>query len=75
VRKDALPLDAVVRPLKKAPKVAASQGQRVPVIGVFYLGLKMGGHKTADPVEFLVVESLVVPLLLGTPGSTRMCFK
>ena len=61
-----LHLSAVIRQVKKVPKIAAAQENPLKVQGVasFYLGV--GDQKTLEPVEVLVVEELVVPLLIGT---------
>jgi Reverse transcriptase (RNA-dependent DNA polymerase) len=67
IRQGALPSSTIVHPLKKAPNVAAAQGQKLSVHGVCHLHLQVGDQKTFEPVEFLVVDDLVVPLLLGTP--------
>jgi hypothetical protein len=67
VRKGSLPPYTTVNPLKKVPKIAAAQGQKLSINGVCHLHLQVGDQTTSEAVEFLVVDDLVVPLLLGTP--------
>jgi hypothetical protein len=63
----ALPSSTIVNPLKNVPKISAAQGQKLSILGVCHLILQIGDQKTSEPVELLVVDDLVVPLLLGTP--------
>ena len=67
VRADVLPTGTPVHQITAVPNINAAQGQALSVIGLSHLYLQMGDQKTLAPVEFLVVQDLVVPLLLVTP--------
>jgi Reverse transcriptase (RNA-dependent DNA polymerase) len=67
IRANQIPLGVEVRPLQHPPVVSAAQGQPVKVLGVAVLVIDIPGVGTFVPTEFLVVEKLVVPCVLGTP--------
>jgi hypothetical protein len=67
VHQGALPSSTIFNPLNNVPKISAAQGQKLPILGVCHLFLQIRDQKTSEPVELLVVDDLVVPLLLGTP--------
>jgi hypothetical protein len=68
VHQVALHSSTIVSPLNNVPKISAAQGQKLSILGVFHLILQIGDQKTSEHVELLVLDDLVVPLLLGTPG-------
>jgi hypothetical protein len=53
--------------MQNRPKIASAQGQAVNITGFVTLDVNIVGSGVQSPVEFLVVDHLVVPVLLGTP--------
>jgi hypothetical protein len=71
IRRNQLPLGSVVRPVASPSKVRAAQGQPEVVRGEVTLMLRLAESSDLMEVEFLVVEALVLPALLGTPWINR----
>jgi hypothetical protein len=66
IRQNQVPYGANIRRAPTVTKVKAVQGQKVVMVGEVTLSIKVA--ECPDPVDadFLVVESFVVPALLGT---------
>jgi hypothetical protein len=58
---------ADVRPLQTEPLVSSAQGQSVTILGVVTLVISVPSTSLKISAEFLVVDKLVIPKLLGTP--------
>jgi hypothetical protein len=61
----------MIRPLTRSTRVQAGQGQRVNALGYVTLTLMLAEAIDTVDVDFLVVESLVVSAILGTPWINR----
>jgi hypothetical protein len=66
-RRNQVPPGAEVRALNECPRVASAEGQSVKLEGVVTLEVNISSTSFIVPAEFLVVDKLVVPILLGTP--------
>ena len=67
IRYNQLPVGSVVRPLTGQNKVRAAQGQTLVIRGEVTLTLRLAESPDTMEVDFLVVDVLVLPALLGTP--------
>jgi hypothetical protein len=75
IRRNQLPYGAVIRAVEGANRVQAAQGQQVTIIGEVTLTIRLSGSTETIDAEFLVVEALVVPALLGTPWINRYVWR
>jgi hypothetical protein len=73
IRRDTLPPTTSVQPLSEIPRISAAQGEYLSIRGFCQLFLQAGEQRSAEPTDFLVVDDLVVPLLLGTPLDRYPC--
>ena len=64
VCRDALPIDAEIRPLREPPLLIDAQRKAISILGVVSCRVKMG--RKDYPVQALVAKTLSVDLLLGT---------
>ena len=71
IRYNQLPVGSVVRPLTGQNKVRAAQGQPLVIRGEVTLTLRLAESPDTMEVDFLVVDVLVLPALLGTPWINR----
>ena len=71
IRRNQLPYGVAIRSLSRPNRVSSAQGQNVKVLGEVTLTLRLEESTDTMDVEFLVVEALVVPALLGTPWINR----
>jgi hypothetical protein len=71
IRTNQLPYGSEVITLSNPPVVTAAQGNPVKVSGVATLRLQLPGHAAWIMTDFLVVDSLIVPAVLGTPWIDR----
>ena len=67
VRANQVPEGSIIRDLKRPPVISSAQGQAVDVIGVVTLMTQLRGVGVSVQMEFIVVEDLVAPAVLGTP--------
>jgi hypothetical protein len=67
IRANQLPEGCKVESLESTPSITAAQGQKLDVIGQARLKFQLSGSFEWSTVDFLVVEKLVVPVLVGTP--------
>jgi hypothetical protein len=71
IRRNQLPYGAVIRAVEGPNRVQAAQGKQVTIIGEVTLTMRLSGSTETIYAEFLVVEALVVPAILGTPWINR----
>ena len=74
IRRNQIPPGIAIQPLSRPTKIAAAQGQDLHALGEVRLQIRVGTIKVVTEAEFLVVEQLVVPVLLGTPCTDRNVF-
>ena len=67
IRRSQIPHGTKIRCAPGVTKVRAAQGQNVDMIGEVTLSLTVCGSQDVVAVDFVVVDALVVPALLGTP--------
>jgi hypothetical protein len=71
IRGNQLPHGAVIRNQTGTNRVQSAQGQNITMLGEVTLTMKLAGSSDTMEVDFVVVEALVVPALLGTPWINR----
>jgi transposase InsO family protein len=71
VRKNQVPHGAVIKALENPPSITAAEGNPMVALGSVELFANVAESSSMFKVEFYVVESLVVPALLGTPWIDR----
>jgi hypothetical protein len=71
IRANQVPPGAIVRTLKFPPTISSAQGQSVDVLRVLNSMTQLSGAGISVPTEFIVVEKLVVPAVLGTPWNDQ----
>jgi hypothetical protein len=71
IRRNQLPHGTVVRTQPGVDRVQSAQGQNIAMLGEITLTMKLAGSSYTIYVDFVVVEALVVPALLGTPWISR----
>jgi hypothetical protein len=71
IRRNQLPHGAVIRNKTGANRVQSAQGQNITMLGEVTLTIKLAGSSDRMEVDFVIVEALVVPALLGTPWINR----
>lgn len=67
IRRSQIPYGAKIRRAPGVTNFKAAQGQKVEMIGEVTLSLTVVGSSDPVAVDFVVVDALVVPALLGTP--------
>jgi hypothetical protein len=67
MRRSQIPHGVKIRRAQGVTKVKAAQGQKIDMIGEFTLSLTVFGSPDVVAVDFMVVDALVVPALLGSP--------
>jgi hypothetical protein len=71
IRRNQVPYGSKIRLFQHGTSVKAAQGQKVSTVGEFTLPMKVSESPDAIAVDFVVVDALVVPALLGTPWIGR----
>ena len=71
IRRNQIPHGAVIRTQPGVNRVQSAQGQNIAMLGEVTLTMKLAGSSEMIEVDFVVVEALVVPALLGTPWINR----
>jgi hypothetical protein len=75
IRRSQLLYGAVIRAVEGPNRVQAAQGQQVTIIGEVTLTMRLSGSTETVDAEFLFVEALVVPALIGTPWINRYVWR
>jgi hypothetical protein len=71
IRRNQLPHGAEIRTKSDVNRIQSAQGQNITMVGEVTLTMKVAGSSDLMEVDFVVVEELVVPALLGTPWINR----
>jgi hypothetical protein len=66
IRCSQIPYGSKIGPATGGTKVKAAQGQKVDMIGEVTLALTAARSQLSVLVDFVVVDTLVIPALLGT---------
>jgi hypothetical protein len=71
IRRNQVPYGSNIRNSQHGTSVKAAQGQKVSTVGEVTLSMKIADSPDPIAVDFVVVDALVVPALLGTPWIDR----
>ena len=70
IRRDVLPRSVAITPLEKPVGLQPAQGPKMSVLGTAEVQLKLG-QVTLPPMQLVVADELVLPLILGAPWIDR----